>query len=58
MRKSILKRFKFTKTGKILRRKVGTCHNRAKKPEKKIRQLRRYLPLTKSEEKLIKRYLH
>ncbi len=42
-RKSILKRFKITKTGKILRRPIGQNHFRAKKTGKKIRQSRRWV---------------
>jgi large subunit ribosomal protein L35 len=56
-RKSILKRFKITKTGKILRRICGQDHYLAKKSSKKKRQMRKMVPLTKSEAKLIKRYL-
>ncbi len=57
-RKSIIKRFKITKTGKILRRPTGQDHYRAKKSGKKIRQTRKWIPLSKAEAKLIKRYLY
>lgn len=57
-RKSILKRFKFTKKGKILRRVCGQNHYRAKKTGKKIRQSRKWVPLSKSEAKIIKKYLY
>jgi len=56
-RKSILKRFKITKTGKILRRATGLDHYRAKKSGKKIRQKRKWVKLSKSEAKNIKRLM-
>jgi large subunit ribosomal protein L35 len=55
--KSILKRFKITKTGKILRRPTGLNHYRAKKPGKKIRESRKWVRLSKSEEKKIKKLI-
>jgi ribosomal protein L35 len=56
-RKSITKRFKITKNGKILRRPTGLNHYRAKKSGKKIRQSRKMIRLSKSEEKKIKKLL-
>jgi len=56
-RKSILKRFKFTKRGKILRRVCGQDHYRAKKSSKKKRQARKWVPLSKTEVRIIKKYL-
>lgn len=56
-RKSILKRFKITKTGKILRRVCGQDHYRTKKSGKKIRQSRKWVPVSKAEAKIIKRFL-
>jgi large subunit ribosomal protein L35 len=56
-KKSILKRFKITKTGKILRRVCGQDHYRAKKSGKKIREKKRWVPLSKSEAKIIKKFL-
>jgi len=56
-RKSIAKRFKITKTGKILRRISGLDHNLAKKSGKKARQSRRMVQVSKGEVKIIKRYL-
>jgi len=56
-RKSILKRFKITKTGKILRRVTGQDHYRAKKSGKKIRKTRKWVPLSKAEAKIIKKFL-
>jgi len=58
MRKSILKRFKFTKTGKIMRRAVGLDHYRAKKTGEKIRKSRKWVLVSKSERKAIKKYLN
>lgn len=56
-RKSITKRFKITKTGKILRRATGLDHYRAKKPGKKIRKSRKWIPLSKAEAKVIKKLI-
>ena len=56
-RKSILKRFKITKTGKILRRVCGQDHFLVKKPSSKKRKFKKLVPLSKAEAKLIKRYL-
>ena len=57
-RKSLKKRFKITKTGKVLRRPTGQDHFRAKKSGKKIRQIRKLVqvsaPLAKKIKKLIK----
>lgn len=57
-RKSILKRFKITKTGKILRRKAGQNHYRVKKSGRKKRILRKWVPLSESEAKKIKKLLY
>ncbi|MCD5396371.1 MAG: 50S ribosomal protein L35 [Candidatus Pacebacteria bacterium] len=57
-RKSILKRFKITKTGKILRRAVGQNHFRAKKSPNLKRQKRKWVDLSKEEAKIIKRFLY
>lgn len=56
-RKSITKRFKITKTGKILRRHTGLDHYRAKKSGKKIRQKRKLVEVSKVETKKIKKLL-
>jgi large subunit ribosomal protein L35 len=56
-RKSILKRFKITKSGKILRRLVGQMHYRAKNSGKKRRALRRLREMSKDESKKIKKSL-
>lgn len=57
-RKSILKRFKFTKTGKILRRATGLNHYRAKKTGKKIRESRKWVLVSKNETKKIKKLIY
>jgi large subunit ribosomal protein L35 len=56
-KKSILKRFKITRTGKILRRAVGQDHYLAKKSGKKIRQLRKWVKLSKAEAKVIRKMI-
>lgn len=56
-RKSLVKRFKITKTGKILRRVTGQDHFRAKKTRKKIRETRKWTELSKPESKKIKQLL-
>jgi len=56
-RKSITKRFKITRTGKILRRLTGQDHSRAKKSGKKIRASRRWVEVSKPEAKKIRRLL-
>lgn len=57
-RKSILKRFKITKSGKVLRRPTGQDHYLAKKSGKKIRKLRKLVEVSKWEAKKIKKLLH
>lgn len=56
-RKSLTKRFKITKTGKILRRPSGQNHFRAKKSGKQIRKTRKWVkvsdPLSKKLKKLL-----
>jgi len=56
-RKSITKRFKITKTGKILRRSTGLDHYLAKKSRKKVRRNRKWVKVHKSEVKKIKKLL-
>ncbi len=53
-RQAILKRFKITKTGKVLRRPTGQNHYRAKKTGQQIRKSRKLIPLSKWEAKIIK----
>ncbi len=57
-RKSIIKRFKITKTGKVLRRATGQDHFRAKKSGKQIRAKRRWIEVQGPEAKMIKRLLY
>lgn len=56
-RKSITKRFKITKNGKMLRRLVGQDHYRQKKTGKQRRHGRRWIALSASETKKIKKML-
>ncbi len=56
-RKSIKKRFKITKTGKVLRRAIGQDHYRAKKTGEKKRKGRKWVKVAKSEAKKIKKLL-
>ena len=54
-RKSISKRFKITKTGKVLRRATGQDHSRAKKTGKLIRKKRKWVEVSIPESKKIKK---
>ena len=56
-RKSIAKRFKITKSGKVLRRRTGLDHYRAKKSGKKIRKSRKLIEVSKPEAKKIKKMM-
>ncbi len=56
-RKSITKRFKITKSGKLLRRLTGQDHYRQKKTGQRKRLGRRWIQLSKSESKKIKKML-
>jgi len=56
-RKSITKRFRITKTGKILRRASGLDHYRAKKSGKKVRESRKWVKVSQSETKEIRKIL-
>ncbi len=56
-RKSILKRFKFTKTGKVLRMATGLNHYRAKKSGKVKRKGRKLIEVPKCDAKKIKKLL-
>jgi len=57
-RKSIAKRFKITKTGKVLRRPMGQDHCLAKKRSKKRRNARKWVEVPKSEAKKIKKLIY
>lgn len=56
-KKSVLKRFKITATGKVLHRPVGQDHFNAKDTGKKRRLKRRWLQLTGANAKAIKKLL-
>ncbi|MCH7552289.1 50S ribosomal protein L35 [Patescibacteria group bacterium] len=56
-RKSIIKRFKFTRSGKVLRRAIGQDHARMKKTGKQKRQKRKWVVLSVPETKKIKKAL-
>jgi ribosomal protein L35 len=56
-RKSITKRFKITKNGKILRRASGINHNRSKQTSKKLRESRKWVLVPKVDKKQIMRAL-
>ncbi len=55
--KAVLKRFKITATGKIMRRKAGQDHFNAKESGKKRRMKRKLVQVAPSEAKILKRYL-
>jgi len=57
IRKSIQKRFKITRTGKVLRRQTGLDHYLAKKSGKTKRKKRKLVELSKPEAKKIKKLL-
>ncbi len=56
-RKSILKRFKITRNGKILRRLTGLDHYLAKKSGKRGRRSRKWVTVLKPDAKKIKKLL-
>ena len=56
-KKALTKRFKITKTGKILRRVSGQDHYRSKKTGEAKRKGRKWIPISKSEIKKIKRFM-
>lgn len=56
-RKSVTKRFRITKTGKILRRASGLDHYRAKKSGKRVRESRKWVKVSESETKAIRKIL-
>lgn len=56
-RKSITKRFKVTKSGKIMRRATGQNHFRGKKSGNKIREKRKWIEVSEPESKKIKKLL-
>ncbi len=54
-RKALIKRFKITKNGKVMRRPTGQDHYRSKKTGKQIRQRRGMVALSAPLAKRIKR---
>ena len=56
-RKSITKRFKITRTGKILRRLTGQDHSLAKKSGNRRRAGKKWIPVSRPEAKKIKKLL-
>jgi len=57
-RKSISKRFKITKNGKVQRRPIGQNHLRSKKTGDKKRKSRKWVAVSIPEAKKIKRIIH
>jgi len=56
-KKALIKRFKITKSGKILRRPSGLDHYRAKKSGNQVRRGRKWVEVSQTETKTIKRLL-
>ncbi len=56
-KKALIKRFKITKTGKILRKMSGQNHYRSKKTGEKKRKGRKWIALSKPEAKKLKKFL-
>ena len=57
-RKSVKKRFKITKKGKVMRRISGQDHFRAKKTGKQIRQKRKWIEVSKPLAKRVKKLIN
>jgi large subunit ribosomal protein L35 len=57
-RKAIIKRFKITKNGKVLRRQTGLDHYRRKKSGSFKRKKRKMTEMSKEEAKKIKKLSH
>ncbi|MBI2574071.1 MAG: 50S ribosomal protein L35 [Candidatus Wildermuthbacteria bacterium] len=56
-KKAITKRFRLTKTGKVLRRPIGQDHHRSKKTGKQKRLTRKWVAVAPAEAKLIRKLL-
>lgn len=56
-RKSVTKRFKITKTGKVLRRRNFRRHLKASKSAKRIRRLKKSVPVREAYAKRIRKVL-
>jgi ribosomal protein L35 len=56
-KKALIKRFKITKNGKILRRITGQNHYRSKKTGEQRRKGRKWTPLAKTEAHKLRKFL-
>jgi ribosomal protein L35 len=56
-KKALVKRFRVTKNGKILRRVTGQNHYRSKKTGEQKRKGRKWVELSKKESQRIKKFL-
>ena len=56
-KKALVKRFRVTKNGKILRRATGQNHYRSKKTGEQKRKGRKWIQLSKTETQKLKKYL-
>ena len=56
-KKALVKRFKITKNGKILRRLTGQNHYRSKKTGEQRRKGRKWIELAPNEAKRLKKFL-
>lgn len=56
-KKALVKRFKITKNGKIMRRATGQNHYRSKKTGEAKRKGRKWVMLSKKETQRIKKFL-
>jgi ribosomal protein L35 len=56
-KKALVKRFKITKNGKIMRRMTGQNHYRSKKTGERKRKGRKWIELSKVEAHHLKKYL-
>jgi large subunit ribosomal protein L35 len=56
-KKALVKRFKITKNGKIMRRMTGQNHYRSKKTGERKRKGRKWILLSKGEAKQLKKFL-
>ncbi len=56
-RKSLTKRFKITKNGKVLRRASGQNHYKSKKSGKQVRESRKWIPASKPIAKKVRKSL-
>jgi ribosomal protein L35 len=57
VKKSIRSRFKKTKTGKLIRRKMGVSHFKAKKTGSQKRNKRKNSEVKKVDRKIIRKYI-